>query len=335
MLSSYPKISIITPSFNQGQFIEETILSVFNQNYPNLEYIIIDGGSTDNTVDIIKKYNDKITYWVSEKDNGQSHAINKGFKKATGDIVTWLNSDDMLYLNALLTVAKTFNENPSIDFIYGECEEWFQDDLHKINPLPESNLNVNRLSGFPYFQPASFYKRDALFEIGLLDESLNFSMDRDLFLRFILNKEMLKIKQPLAIYRHHDDSKSHNIFIQSHQENLQIISNLYYSIQKEDKLNKLYKALLNTKVLPIHNHKIYEVGNFFTQKEYLLALLLGTENEIKQLYIKGKFKELKTLFYDLKQLDLINLVIDKTSLGYLIKRAPYLPLIALKRKLIR
>src|SRR5687768_13083798 len=103
-----PKISIITPSYNQGRFIEETILSVINQNYPNLEYIIIDGGSTDNTVEIIRKYEQHLAYWVSEKDGGQSEAINKGFKKATGDIVCWINSDDFFMPGALSKVADCF-----------------------------------------------------------------------------------------------------------------------------------------------------------------------------------------------------------------------------------
>lgn len=93
-MSVLPKITIITPTFNQGKFIEKSILSVLNQNYPNLEYIIIDGGSSDDTLDIIKKYENRITFWISEKDNGQSHAINKGLQKSSGDIINWLNSDD-------------------------------------------------------------------------------------------------------------------------------------------------------------------------------------------------------------------------------------------------
>ncbi len=108
----FPRITIVTPSYNQGQYIEETILSVINQDYPNLEYIIIDGGSSDNTVEIIKKYSDRITYWISEKDNGQAHAINKGFRKATGDILNWLNSDDQLQPGALKIIAQRFGESP-------------------------------------------------------------------------------------------------------------------------------------------------------------------------------------------------------------------------------
>src|SRR4051794_29425295 len=112
---NYPKISVITPSFNQAPFLEETILSIINQDYPNLEYIVIDGGSTDKSVDIIRKYEEKITFWVSEKDNGQSEAINKGFEKATGDIVCWINSDDILLPHALIKVANFFYTNSKVD----------------------------------------------------------------------------------------------------------------------------------------------------------------------------------------------------------------------------
>ncbi len=117
----YPKITIVTPSYNQGEFIEETILSVINQNYPNLEYIIIDGGSTDNTIEIIKKYEQHINWWVSEKDNGQSHAINKGFEMAKGQWGNWINSDDMLAKDALYNLADhLINAKPNTLFI-GQC----------------------------------------------------------------------------------------------------------------------------------------------------------------------------------------------------------------------
>jgi glycosyltransferase involved in cell wall biosynthesis len=333
---SYPKISIITPSFNQGQFIEETILSVLNQNYPHLEYIIIDGGSTDNSVDIIKKYKDKITYWVSEKDNGQSHAINKGFKKATGDIVTWLNSDDMLFPKALETIGKVFINNPETDFTYGECEEWFQTGEKKVIPLPLKELDVKRIYGFPYFQPASFYKRSALFDIGLLNEALNFSMDRDLFLRFAINKNILKIEEILAIYRHHDDSKSHNIYSQSHHENLQILSNLYASINKGGELEQLYNTLIRLEILPspLPTEK-YTITNHFNEKDWLKALLLGVEGQIKQFYIKGKFCKLNDLFNQFSTIEILELVKNETSLKYIISRKPLFPFISLKRRLLK
>src|SRR4030066_2441490 len=119
MQISYPKISVITPSYNQGQFIEETIISVIGQKYPELEYIIIDGGSTDNSTAIIRKYERDLAYWISEKDSGQSEALNKGFKKASGDIVCWINSDDLLLPGSLKIVAEYFWKHPDVMFING------------------------------------------------------------------------------------------------------------------------------------------------------------------------------------------------------------------------
>ncbi len=116
---SWPKISIVTPSYNQAEFLERTILSVLNQNYPNLEYIIIDGGSTDGSVEIIKKYEKYLSYWVSEKDRGQAHALNKGFEKATGDLVGWQNSDDIYLPGAFRKVAEVYRNNPNYDVYFG------------------------------------------------------------------------------------------------------------------------------------------------------------------------------------------------------------------------
>jgi len=170
-----PRISIITPSYNQGQFLEETILSVLNQNYPNLEYIIIDGGSTDNSVEIIKKYEDRLAYWVSEKDRGQTHAINKGFKRATGDIVNWLNSDDLLEQGALKILAKEIEKNPAADFYFGDFSvidsEGRKLFYRKSPPYQFATLFWGRqLSS----QPAVFFRRNLLENIGYLDENLNF-----------------------------------------------------------------------------------------------------------------------------------------------------------------
>src|SRR5688572_6274864 len=114
------KISIVTPSFNQGQFIEETVLSVLNQNYPNLEYIVIDGGSTDQTVEVIRRYEDRLAYWASEKDRGQVHAINKGLAKSTGDIFAFINSDDVYLPETFAAVAEYFDAHPEAEWVCGD-----------------------------------------------------------------------------------------------------------------------------------------------------------------------------------------------------------------------
>lgn len=120
MEEQLPRISIITPSYNQGKFLEQTILSVLNQNYPNLEYIVIDGGSSDNSVEIIKKYENYLTYWVSEKDKGMYDALNKGFSKSTGNILTWINSDDLLANHVLFTIQEVFEEYSQIEWVTGQ-----------------------------------------------------------------------------------------------------------------------------------------------------------------------------------------------------------------------
>lgn len=206
----HPKISIITPSYNQCDFLEQTIQSVLNQDYPNLEYIVIDGGSTDNSADIIKKYESKLAYWVSEKDRGQSHAINKGFQRATGEIVAWLNSDDYYLGNILDTVSRFFQEHPDVDLVYGDI---ILIDKHsnvlgvrKVVPY-NYTLALYGLSAIP--QPSTFFHRRALDVVGLLDEEFHYQMDTEFFLRF--GKKGLKIKYvpvPLAKFRLHSESKT-------------------------------------------------------------------------------------------------------------------------------
>ncbi|GEO11239.1 glycosyltransferase family 2 protein [Segetibacter aerophilus] len=204
------KISVITPSFNQGKYIEETILSVINQGYSNLEYIIIDGGSTDNTIEIIKKYENKISYWVSEKDSGQSEAINKGFKIATGDILCWLNSDDIFLSNALNIVSSFFINNKEYQVVNGYLViiDQFSNILDNLVTLRQKEWYARR--GVYYVsQPSMFWRKEVLQKVGFLRNDFQASMDREFLIRIFQNNIRIgQIKKLLAGFRVHDTSKS-------------------------------------------------------------------------------------------------------------------------------
>jgi glycosyltransferase involved in cell wall biosynthesis len=218
---SWPKISIVTPSFNQGRYIEETILSVLNQNYPNVEHLIIDGGSKDTTPEVLAKYRERVAYLVSEPDKGQSHAINKGMARATGDILTWLNSDDMLAPGALAAIALAFATNPQADIISGICclyESGKITGRHltacQDGPLPLDellDLDGAWLVGQFFYQPEVFFSR-SLWERagGRVDDGLYYSMDYDLWVRFAeAGGKLHAIGRPLAWYRVHPDQKTY------------------------------------------------------------------------------------------------------------------------------
>ncbi|WP_053069196.1 glycosyltransferase family 2 protein [Bizionia psychrotolerans] len=173
---NYPRISIVTPSYNQGDFIEDTILSVLGQSYPNLEYLIYDAASTDNTVGILKKYENQLTYWVSEKDEGQADAINKGFEKSTGAILLWLNSDDILMPNVLHYIARLYIEQGD-GIYYGNCIH-FKDDNKNGVRAHGSNVHKN-FKTIPLdlvdtiIQPSSFWSRDVWIKNGILEKKIS------------------------------------------------------------------------------------------------------------------------------------------------------------------
>jgi len=206
---SWPKISIVTPSYNQGQFIEETIRSVLLQSYPNIEYFVIDGGSNDESLEIIQKYEPWITYWVSESDNGQTNAINKGFKKARGEIVTWLNSDDLYTVNTLFTVAKTFIKQSNSAVVYGNADI-IDTNTSIISHLKSREFNLKNLYRYDYIrQPASFIKTEAIEKIGYLNEKFHYTMDYDLWIRLGQEQAVMRyIPTTLAWFRLHKNSKS-------------------------------------------------------------------------------------------------------------------------------
>lgn len=205
---TYPKISIITPSFNQGAFIEETILSVLDQDYPNLEYIIIDGGSVDKSVEVIKKYEGRITHWVSEKDSGQSEAINKGLKLSTGEIVSWLCSDDLYLPEALHKVAKIFNEKKNSVMLHGKAVLFDSSGKQEIKGAEMTDIQLRYYSVIPFPQPSSFFRRRLIDEKGFLREDLHFAMDFDLLIRAALSYEITPVDELLSKYRLHEGSKT-------------------------------------------------------------------------------------------------------------------------------
>jgi glycosyltransferase involved in cell wall biosynthesis len=183
------KISIVIISYNQGEFLEETILSVLNQTYINTEVILIDGGSSDNSIDIINKYKDEFSYWVSEKDNGQSDAIIKGFNKSSGDIITWINSDDLLSLNAAKTVAELAEKNKTSNAVfYGDgliIDE--NGKIHEKLKYGRFNYFVAKTLGPTISQPGTFFSKEVYKELGGIDVSLHYGMDLDLFNNFLFN----------------------------------------------------------------------------------------------------------------------------------------------------
>lgn len=202
-----PKISIVTPSYNQGKFIERTIRSVLDQNYPNLEYIVIDGGSKDETVEILEKYGRKIK-WVSEKDSGQTEAINKGLRMSTGDILAYLNSDDTYELGGLKLIGKYFARYKKTMIVYGNGRHIDENDKY-INDYPSGAVSYEILkSTCPVCQPSVFWKRKLWEDIGSFDESLRFGMDYDYWIRVAKKYKFTFIGDYIANTRLHSNTKT-------------------------------------------------------------------------------------------------------------------------------
>lgn len=210
---SYPKISIVTPNFNKGRYLEKTILSVLTQDYPNLEYVIIDGGSTDGSVDVIKKYANRLTYWVSEPDDGVYHAVKKGFEHTTGEIMAWIGSDDMYHPNSFFTVAHIFSEFPQVSWLEGAQAHYDEEDR---TVAVESGPYLNHLSflmhRYQWIQQESTFWRRGLYEkAGGIKTNYKLAGDFDLWMRFSRCENLYVTNALIGGFRHSEEQLSNNM----------------------------------------------------------------------------------------------------------------------------
>jgi glycosyltransferase involved in cell wall biosynthesis len=221
-----PRISVVMPSYNQARFIERSILSVLNQNYPNLDFIIIDGGSSDGTVDIIRKYEKYLSYWISEPDAGQSDALNKGYGLASGEIFGWMNSDDVYLPGAFAYAVAALEDNPNKKIVFGD---WLlinvDDDVQDVVHAFDFSLSHLKYEGFHTHPQSMFWRREVHERFEGFDVTLHNTMDYQMFLAIGSNEgdaAFLRIPRPLGAFRCHEEQKTGNFPERVAKEHIQI-----------------------------------------------------------------------------------------------------------------
>ncbi|MFZ9846726.1 MAG: glycosyltransferase family 2 protein [Flavobacteriales bacterium] len=300
-MTQLPKISILTPSYNQGQYIEQTIQSVLNQNYPNLEYIVIDGGSTDNTVDILKKYDQHITYWVSEKDRGQSHAINKGIEKCTGVLFNWLNSDDYLEPGALHKIAQTYLETGA-NIIVGTTK------IHNVNTGEESEIVTKEfdslgktISRINFWQPSCYLLLEDVKKVGQVTEEQHYGMDTEMYIKILLMKGHKGIKvipDIVSHYRIHEASKTGSQLDKFHGDTSSIFHQLALCVGDKKNADKIENIIAKNQIVKNYTISLpfkFEVNDVKSSLENRIYNFLN-------IYYNDKSvtnKEIKTLCKDI------------------------------------
>ena len=261
-MKSSPRISIITPNFNNANFIEQTILSVINQGYPNLEYIVVDGASTDGSLEIIEKYKDSISCIISEPDNGHAEALNKGFKKATGDILAWINSDDLYPSWSFSVVSEIFSSHKDVHWISGMPASWDErSNLIYISPAQKYiNIYNYMLDDFMWIQQESVFFTKSLWDRSgaFINEDYQLAIDTELWARFFLLEDLWNVKTILGGYRKHSGNRATLYFENVIEESHKAIGNMIKSIDQEklvtaQKIRKAihYKSMLNKIPIPL------------------------------------------------------------------------------------
>jgi glycosyltransferase involved in cell wall biosynthesis len=314
--SGLPTISIITPTYNQGHFIEQTINSVLDQNYPNLQYLIIDGGSTDDTVNIIRKYEKYISYWVSEKDKGQSEAINKGFTRATGEVVNWLNSDDYYEPGVLSKVGEAFKDE-NVNVVCGRSRVFGHGDTYVSNGTDLYPENIFKTIGWARIdQPETFFRYSTLKDIGFVNEGLHFIMDKEMWIRYLLKfglTNVVKLPGVFANYRLHGNSKTVSLQKGFEEET----RNLYYTIAKRfcpETFSGFFEQNFGAQLLPLEGYDqllnkedAYHIVNYYLLEQALMEYAKdnypAAKNLIAQINIDAlKAPEQKELHTVLKRM---------------------------------
>ena len=273
MIMQLPKITVVTPSFNQAIYIEETIESVLNQDYPNLEYIVLDGGSTDGSVDLIKKYEKYLSYWRSYPDDGQAAAIVEGFQRSTGDIMCWLNSDDFLAPGALATVEEYFRKHPEAEFVVGEIciVNGDGERQHYLSePTWDTNWQIYVRNCIP--QPSVFWRRSLYTQVNGVDPSYQFCMDYDLWFQFLQHTKPHFIKKLLSFQRLHPLGKSATWQDIEAVEKPIVLSKYFPILHPTSKNRKLYWRLHRILVKLIYGSYI---------RGFTMLILLKLNNESK------------------------------------------------------
>lgn len=287
----WPRISIVTPSLNQAKYIEETIRSVLLQGYPNLEYIIMDGGSMDGSLEIIKKYEPWLALWVSEKDEGQSHAINKGFLSSTGDILAWLNSDDKYAPDAFRKVGLYFSQNANCKCLYSNLKviDAENQEIGIWYARPASLESIYLENGIP--QPTVFLRREILDKIGLLQEGLHYAMDMEYWIRIAKEYSFCFLDEILAEFRRYPHSKGGRFQIKFLEDYLSI-----YRIHAGD-IKKRKRGLANTAYMRAHLRLADEyrkLGNYPKMRKNFLQAVLRSP---KVIFSKEHFRPFFQSFF--------------------------------------